>query len=87
MSNYLRIQVMEKKAVSPNRLKEILEIEGLTQVKFAKLTDKMAESICTGTINKICTCNYSASNRHKHIIVKALNKYLGQEKYTVDAIF
>lgn len=75
-----------KKKVEANRLKEVLDTEGLTQVKFASLTGELAERISSGTINKICS-HQKTSNRHKHIIVKVLNKYIGQEKYVVTDLF
>jgi hypothetical protein len=78
---------MENKLFESNRLQEILDMEGLTQTKLAKLTEDIAERISSGTINKICTNTNPASNRHKHIIVKVLNKYVGQEKYSVNSIF
>ena len=76
----------KKKTVEVNRLKKVLDQEGLTQVKFASLTVDFAERISSGTINKICG-HQKASNRHKHIIVKALNAYLKKEKYVVSDIF
>jgi len=78
---------MENRLFESNLLQEALDKEGLTQTKLAKLTEDVAERISSGTINKICTHRVSASNRHKHIIVKVLNKYVGQEKYTVSSIF
>jgi transcriptional regulator with XRE-family HTH domain len=78
---------MENKLFEPNRLQEILDKEGLTQTKLAKLTEDIAERISSGTINKICTNRNPVSNRHKYIIVKVLNKYVGQEKYSVSSIF
>ena len=60
---------MEKKEES-NRLKDVLDDEGLTQTKFAKMTAEIAESISNGTINKICSQKITASNRHRSIIVK-----------------
>lgn len=78
---------MENNLFESNRLQEVLDKEGLTQVKLAKLTEDIAERISNGTINKICTHRISVSNRHKNIIVKVLNKYVGQEKYSVSSIF
>ena len=78
---------MDQKDIEPNRLKEVLDIEGLTQTKFSKLTEDNAERISSGTINKICKQKFTASNRHRYIIVKVLNKYAGSEKYAVDDIF
>jgi len=78
---------MEKKLFESNRLKEVLDFEGLTQTKLAKLTEDVAERISNGTINKICTNRIKTSNRHKNIIVKVLNEYVGKEKYSVDSIF
>ena len=77
----------EKKLFESNRLQEVLDTEGLTQVKLARLTEDIAEKISSGTINKICTNTNPTSNRHKNIIVKVLNKYVGQEKYSVSSIF
>jgi len=78
---------MENKLFSTNILQGVLDKEGLTQTKLAKLTEDVAERISSGTINKICTKRVSASNRHKNIIVKVLNKYVGHEKYSVNSIF
>jgi hypothetical protein len=78
---------MEQKLFESNRLQEILDKEGLTQTKLAKLTEDIAERISSGTINKICTHRISTSNRHKNIIVKVLNKYVKEEKYAVSSIF
>ena len=78
---------MENKLFESNLLQEVLDKEGLTQTKLAKLTEDVAERISSGTINKICTRRNSASNRHKNIIVKVLNKYVGQEKYSVESVF
>ena len=75
------------KLFQSNRLKEVLDFEGLTQAKLSRLTEDVAERISSGTINKICTNRVLASNRHKNIIVKVLNKYVGQEKYLVSSIF
>ena len=77
----------EKGLFEVNKLQEVLDFEGLTQTKLAKLTEDVAESISSGTINKICTNTILASNRHKNIIIKVLNKYVGQEKYSVSSIF
>ena len=78
---------MSHKLFESNRLRKVLDVEGLTQVKLADLCKKTAESISNGTINKICTNRISVSERHKNIIVKVLNEYIGEEKYTVNAIF
>ena len=78
---------MADKLFNSNLLQEVLDKEGLTQIKFAKLTEDISERISSGTINKICTNRISVSNRHKNIIVKVLNKYVGQEKYSVNSLF
>jgi DNA-binding XRE family transcriptional regulator len=78
---------MDRKLFESNRLQEMLDKEGLTQTKLAKLTEEFAERISSGTINKICTHRISPSNRHKNIIIKVLNSYVGQEKYSVSSIF
>jgi len=78
---------MENKLFESSLLQGVLDKEGLTQTKLAKLTEDVAERISSGTINKICTNKVSASNRHKNIIVKVLNKYVGQEKYSVESVF
>jgi len=70
-----------------NKLQDVLDKEGLTQTKFSKLCEDIAEKISNGTINKICTNTVKASNRHKNIIVKVLNKYIKEEKYSVGDIF
>ena len=78
---------MNKKLFEDNRLKETLNVIGITQAKLARLCEEFAESISVGTINKICTRKNSPSDRHKHIIVKAINKYLKEEKYSINDIF
>ena len=78
---------MEEKKNELNRLQEVLDKEGLTQTKLAKLCEDFAERISSGTINKICTNTVLASNRHRNIIVKVLNKYVGEEKYSISKIF
>jgi len=78
---------MDKKLFEENRLKDTLNKVGITQAKLAKLCEEFAESISNGTINKICTMKISPSERHKYIIVKAINKYLKEEKYSIDDIF
>lgn len=65
-----------------NELQNILDREGLTQTTFAAMC-----GISGGTINKICRQKLQPSSRHKHIIMKALNKYAEEEKYTVEFIF
>lgn len=78
---------MDKKLFEDNRLKDTLNVIGITQAKLARLCEEFAESISVGTINKICTRRVSPSNRHKNIIVKAVNKYLKEEKYSISDIF
>jgi hypothetical protein len=78
---------MKEKLFEDNRLKDTLNVIGMTQAKLAKLCEEFAESISVGTINKICTRKISPSNRHKHIIVKTINKYLKEEKYSINDIF
>lgn len=70
-----------------NRLKDTLNVVGITQAKLAKLCEEYAESISVGTINKICTRRISPSDRHKNIVVKVLNRYLKEEKYSIGDIF
>jgi len=43
---------MENKLFESNRLQEVLDTEGLTQAKLARLTEDVAERISSGTINK-----------------------------------
>ena len=78
---------MNKKLFENNRLKDTLNAVGITQTKLATLCRDFAESISVGTINKICTEKISPSERHKNIIVKAINKYLKEEKYSIGDIF
>ena len=78
---------MNDKLFEDNRLKDILNVVGITQTKLVKLCEEYAESISVGTINKICTKKYSPSDRHKNIIIKAINKYLKEEKYSIVDIF
>ena len=70
-----------------NKLKDTLNVVGITQAKLAKLCEEFAESISVGTINKICTKRISPSDRHKNIIVKVINRYLKEEKYSIEDIF
>ena len=78
---------MDKKLIKENKLKDTLNVVGITQAKLAKLCEEFAESISVGTINKISTKKISPSDRHKNIIVKAMNKYLKEEKYSIGDIF
>ena len=78
---------MDNKLFEDNKLKDTLNVVGITQVKLAKLCEEFAESISVGTINKISTRKISPSDRHKNIIVKAINKYLKEEKYSIGDIF
>jgi len=78
---------MDKKLFEDNRLKDTLNSVGITQAKLAKLCEDLAESISVGTINKICTRKIFPSERHKNIIVKVINKYLNEEKYSIIDIF
>jgi len=78
---------MNKKLFEDNRLKDTLNVVCITQAKLAKLCEEFAESISVGTINKICTRKISPSDRHKYIIIKAINKYLKEEKYSINDIF
>ena len=70
-----------------NKLRNILDREGLTQVKLAKLCEKYAEPISVITINKVANCKMSPSLRLQNIIVKSINEYLGKGKYTIQDIF
>jgi len=83
----LHKNIFVMKLFEDNRLKEVLNVVGITQAKLARLCEDYAESISVGTINKICTRNISPSERHKNIIVKVINKYLKEEKYSVKDIF
>ena len=79
--------LMDKKLFEDNRLKETLDVVGITQTKLTRLCEELAESISVGTINKICTRKISPSDRHKNIIVRVINKYLKEDKYAIDDIF
>jgi len=78
---------MNNKLFEYNKLKEVLNVVGITQAKLARLCEDHAESISVGTINKICTRTISPSERHKNIIVRVINKYLKEEKYSINDIF
>jgi len=75
------------KLFEDNKLIDVLTEVGITQAKFAKLCGEYAESISVGTINKICTRRISPSTRHKNIIVKVINTYLEEKKYSINDIF
>ena len=78
---------MNEKLYEDNRLKDILNVVGITQAKLVKLCEEFAESISVGTINKICKKKIPASTRHKNIIVRVINRYLKEEKYSIEDIF
>jgi len=78
---------MNNKLFEYNKLKKVLNVVGITQAKLARLCEDYAESISVGTINKICTGNILPSERHKNIIIKVINIYLKEEKYTIEDVF
>ena len=65
-----------------NRLREILDTEGLTQAELSRLS-----KVASGTINRYINQGANPSPATKAKIVKAINNYLDSEKYSIVDIF
>ena len=71
------------KHLHANKLKQILDAEGLTQAKLVRET-----GMASTTINQICSQkNLSPSSATMSTITRAINTLIGKEKYTNSNIF